>query len=83
LIFDSLGRSRSLVVDTLCDYLQIEYGVKRPDEAAIKAYDKVAVKGYHLIVPLQENGDDCGLYVLKFAEFFIKVSVENSKEEFY
>jgi Ulp1 family protease len=84
LIFDSLPDiSRSLVVDTLRDYLQREYQVKRPVEAATQAYDKAAVKGYHLNVPLQDNGHDCGLYVLKFAESFIKVSVEISKEKFY
>ena len=80
MIFDSAADCpRSLVADTLCDYLQIEYGVKRPDEAATKAYDKAAVKCYRLTVPQQVNGDDCGLYVLKFAEFFIEVSVDNFK----
>ena len=76
MIFDSLaGSSRSRVVNTLREYLNIEYQVKRPVEAATKAYNKAAVKNHCLTVPQQNNYSDCGVYVLHYAESFMEVSV--------
>lgn len=77
MIFDSLsGSSRSRVVNTLRDYLLIEYQTKRPQ--AERPYDKLAVKGHCLNVPQQNNYSDCGVYVLQYAQSFIEVCPSSS-----
>ena len=83
LIFDSLvGCSRNRVMATLRDYLQIEYQVKKTEtEKELSDLDrptlftKETMPGSCLKVPQQNNYSDCGVYVLQYAESFMKVKV--------
>lgn len=80
MIFDSLvGCSRNRVMATLRDYLQIEYKVKKGEESSDvdqpSLFTKETMPGSCLKVPQQNNYSDCGVYVLQYAESFMKVKL--------
>ena len=79
LIFDSLaGCSRNRVIATLRDYLLVEYQVRKGetphDSDKRKLFTKETMLGSSLKVPQQNNYSDCGIYVLQYAESFMKVN---------
>ena len=70
--FDSLGGSHSSVYSTLKNYLKCEAKDKLNLEDDAVHIDKENCKGSSAKVPEQPNGCDCGLYVLHFAEMFLR-----------
>jgi Ulp1 family protease len=60
-------------VDALHDYLRIEYQAKRPDRVSTNPFNHVATRAQILRVPQQNNSVDCGVFLLKYAECFMKV----------
>ncbi|EFX65750.1 hypothetical protein DAPPUDRAFT_117019 [Daphnia pulex] len=86
LFFDSLaGSAHNRVATTLREYLMVEHQVKKmkPNEKSIVAFRKDAVKPFIpftkesmisacLDVPQQNNSYDCGIFVLQYAEYFMK-----------
>ncbi|XP_014680097.1 PREDICTED: sentrin-specific protease 6-like, partial [Priapulus caudatus] len=68
LIFDSLvGMTRSKVICTLRDYLQVEWTTRR--EAA-RAFTRDSIRGCTVKCPQQDNYSDCGVYLLQYVESF-------------
>ena len=63
---------------TLRDYLQIEYKVKKGEQLSDvdqpSLFTKETMAGSCLKVPQQNNYSDCGIYVLQYAESFMKVT---------
>ena len=89
MFFDSLaGSAHNRVATTLREYLMVEHQVKKmkPNEKSIVAFRRDAVKpstnpftkdsmiSACLDVPQQNNSYDCGIFVLQYAEYFMKVS---------
>lgn len=88
MFFDSLPSSAHLrVAATLRDYLYIEYRVKRGEQQstvettknadieARKLFTKETMVSACPKVPLQNNSYDCGVFVLQYAESFMKVRI--------
>ncbi|KAG8582042.1 hypothetical protein GDO81_007896 [Engystomops pustulosus] len=72
LLMDSLrGPSRSTVVKTLREYLEVEWEVKKGSK---RSFSKEYMKGSNPRVPQQNNFSDCGVYVLQYVESFFEVS---------
>uniref|UniRef100_A0ACB8GEI9 Uncharacterized protein n=1 Tax=Sphaerodactylus townsendi TaxID=933632 RepID=A0ACB8GEI9_9SAUR len=70
LLMDSLrGPSRSNVVRTLREYLEVEWEVKKGTK---KSFSKDVMKGSNPKVPQQNNFSDCGVYVLQYVESFFE-----------
>ncbi|XP_015255929.1 PREDICTED: sentrin-specific protease 6 [Cyprinodon variegatus] len=70
LIMDSLrGPSRSNVVKTLREYLEVEWEVRRGSQ---RSFGKDVMKGSSPRVPQQDNFSDCGVYVLQYVESFFE-----------
>ncbi|TRY59152.1 hypothetical protein DNTS_032401 [Danionella cerebrum] len=70
LIMDSLGGpSRSTVVKTLREYLEVEWEVKKGSK---RSFGKDLMKGSSPRVPQQDNFSDCGVYVLQYVESFFE-----------
>ncbi|CAJ0930577.1 unnamed protein product [Ranitomeya imitator] len=64
LIMDSLrGPSRSNVVKTLREYLEVEWEVKKGSK---RSFSKDYMKGSNPRVPQQNNFSDCGVFVLQY-----------------
>uniref|UniRef100_A0A8C1V747 Sentrin-specific protease 6 n=1 Tax=Cyprinus carpio TaxID=7962 RepID=A0A8C1V747_CYPCA len=77
LIMDSLrGPTRSTVVKTLREYLEVEWEVKKGSQ---RSFGKDVMKGSSPRVPQQDNFSDCGVYVLQYVESFF----ENPLPSFY
>lgn len=88
LFFDSLaGSAHNRVATTLREYLMVEYQVKRgtPVENSkasmadnlvdpCNLFSKKTMISACLDVPQQNNSYDCGVFVLQYAEYFMKVS---------
>ncbi|XP_026147428.1 sentrin-specific protease 6-like isoform X2 [Carassius auratus] len=70
LIMDSLrGPTRSTVVKTLREYLEVEWEVKKGSK---RSFGKDVMKGSSPRVPQQDNFSDCGVYVLQYVESFFE-----------
>ncbi|XP_067272841.1 sentrin-specific protease 6 isoform X2 [Pseudorasbora parva] len=70
LIMDSLrGPTRSTVVKTLREYLEVEWEVKK---GSPRSFGKEVMKGSSPRVPQQDNFSDCGVYVLQYVESFFE-----------
>ncbi|XP_077594185.1 sentrin-specific protease 6-like isoform X2 [Stigmatopora nigra] len=70
LIMDSLrGPTRSTVVKTLREYLEVEWEVRK---GGARSFDKNVIKGSSPRVPQQDNFSDCGIYVLQYVESFFE-----------
>ncbi|XP_050960447.1 sentrin-specific protease 6 isoform X3 [Labeo rohita] len=70
LIMDSLrGPTRSTVVKTLREYLEVEWEVKKGSQ---RSFGKDVMKGSSPRVPQQDNFSDCGVYILQYVESFFE-----------
>ncbi|KFV07918.1 Sentrin-specific protease 6, partial [Pterocles gutturalis] len=70
LLMDSLrGPSRSNVVKTLREYLEVEWEVRKGNK---RSFSKDVMKGSNPKVPQQNNFSDCGVYVLQYVESFFE-----------
>ncbi|XP_061785904.1 sentrin-specific protease 6 isoform X2 [Nerophis lumbriciformis] len=70
LIMDSLrGPTRSTVVRTLREYLQVEWEVRKSSH---RSFGKDVMKGSSPRVPQQDNFSDCGVYILQYVESFFQ-----------
>nr|XP_016853834.1 PREDICTED: sentrin-specific protease 6 isoform X4 [Anolis carolinensis] len=73
LLMDSLrGPSRSNVVRTLREYLQVEWEVRKGSK---RSFSKDVMKGSNPKVPQQNNFSDCGVYVLQYVESFFETPI--------
>ncbi|XP_020641544.1 sentrin-specific protease 6 isoform X7 [Pogona vitticeps] len=73
LLMDSLrGPSRSNVVKTLREYLEVEWRVKKGSK---RHFSKDVMKGSNPKVPQQNNFSDCGVYVLQYVESFFETPI--------
>nr|XP_057928146.1 sentrin-specific protease 6 [Doryrhamphus excisus] len=70
LIMDSLrGPTRSTVVRTLREYLEVEWEVRKGSH---RTFGKDVMKGSSPRVPQQDNFSDCGVYILQYVESFFE-----------
>lgn len=70
LIMDSLrGPTRSSVVKTLKEYLEVEWEVRKGTQ---RSFGKDVMKGSSPRVPQQDNFSDCGVYILQYVESFFE-----------
>ncbi|NXE62294.1 SENP6 protease, partial [Calcarius ornatus] len=70
LLMDSLrGPSRSNVVKTLREYLEVEWEVRKGSK---RSFSKDVMKGSNPKVPQQNNFSDCGVYILQYVESFFE-----------
>ncbi|XP_071892364.1 sentrin-specific protease 6 isoform X4 [Anas platyrhynchos] len=70
LLMDSLrGPSRSNVVKTLREYLEVEWEVRKGNK---RSFSKEVMKGSNPKVPQQNNFSDCGVYILQYVESFFE-----------
>ncbi|XP_073531688.1 sentrin-specific protease 6 isoform X3 [Phyllobates terribilis] len=75
LLMDSLrGPSRSNVVKTLREYLEIEWEVKKGSK---RSFSKDYMKGSNPRVPQQNNFSDCGVFVLQYVESFFENPIQS------
>ncbi|XP_077162539.1 sentrin-specific protease 6 isoform X3 [Paroedura picta] len=75
LLMDSLrGPSRSNVVKTLREYLEVEWEVRKGTK---RSFSKDVMKGSNPKVPQQNNFSDCGVYVLQYVESFFEDPILN------
>ncbi|XP_034965461.2 sentrin-specific protease 6 isoform X3 [Zootoca vivipara] len=73
LLMDSLrGPSRSNVVRTLREYLEVEWEVRKGTK---RSFSKDVMKGSNPKVPQQNNFSDCGVYVLQYVESFFETPI--------
>ncbi|XP_044277559.1 sentrin-specific protease 6 isoform X3 [Varanus komodoensis] len=73
LLMDSLrGPSRSNVVRTLREYLEVEWEVRKGSK---RSFSKDVMKGSNPKVPQQNNFSDCGVYVLQYVESFFETPI--------
>ncbi|XP_070589182.1 sentrin-specific protease 6 [Erythrolamprus reginae] len=73
LLMDSLrGPSRSNVVRTLREYLEVEWEVRKGSR---RSFSKDVMKGSNPKVPQQNNFSDCGVYVLQYVESFFETPI--------
>ncbi|XP_051816758.1 sentrin-specific protease 6 isoform X1 [Acanthochromis polyacanthus] len=70
LIMDSLrGPTRSTVVKTLREYLEVEWEVRKGSQ---RSFGKEVMRGSSPRVPQQDNFSDCGVYILQYVESFFE-----------
>ncbi|KAJ8008902.1 hypothetical protein DPEC_G00083250 [Dallia pectoralis] len=70
LIMDSLrGPTRSSVVKTLREYLEVEWEVRKGGK---RSFGKDQMRGSSPRVPQQDNFSDCGVYILQYVESFFE-----------
>ncbi|XP_075603650.1 sentrin-specific protease 6 isoform X2 [Balearica regulorum gibbericeps] len=75
LLMDSLrGPSRSNVVKTLREYLEVEWEVRKGNK---RSFSKDVMKGSNPKVPQQNNFSDCGVYILQYVESFFENPILN------
>ncbi|XP_053315117.1 sentrin-specific protease 6 [Spea bombifrons] len=75
LLMDSLrGPSRSTVVKTLREYLEVEWEVRKGSK---RSFSKEFMKGSNPRVPQQNNFSDCGVYVLQYVESFFENPIQS------
>ncbi|XP_075718155.1 sentrin-specific protease 6 isoform X2 [Rhinoderma darwinii] len=75
LLMDSLrGPSRSTVVKTLREYLEVEWEVKKGSK---RSFSKEYMKGSNPRVPQQNNFSDCGVFVLQYVESFFENPIQS------
>ncbi|XP_077343486.1 sentrin-specific protease 6 isoform X1 [Lithobates pipiens] len=75
LLMDSLrGPSRSTVVKTLREYLEVEWEVKKGTK---RSFSKEVMKGSNPRVPQQNNFSDCGVYILQYVESFFENPIQS------
>ncbi|XP_068259970.1 sentrin-specific protease 6 isoform X2 [Nyctibius grandis] len=75
LLMDSLrGPSRSNVVKTLREYLEVEWEVRKGNK---RSFSKEVMKGSNPKVPQQNNFSDCGVYILQYVESFFENPILN------
>ncbi|KAG8444863.1 hypothetical protein GDO86_009860 [Hymenochirus boettgeri] len=75
LLMDSLrGPSRSTVVKTLREYLEVEWEVKKGSK---RSFSKDFMKGSNPRVPQQNNFSDCGVYILQYVESFFENPIQS------
>ncbi|XP_077409027.1 sentrin-specific protease 6 [Vanacampus margaritifer] len=75
LIMDSLrGPTRSTVVKTLREYLEVEWEVRKGSQ---RTFGKDVMKGSSPRVPQQDNFSDCGVYILQYVESFFENPITN------
>ncbi|OCT58462.1 hypothetical protein XELAEV_18002134mg [Xenopus laevis] len=75
LLMDSLrGPSRSTVVKTLREYLEVEWEVRKGSK---RSFSKDLMKGSSPRVPQQNNFSDCGVYILQYVESFFENSIQS------
>ncbi|KAM4041794.1 sentrin-specific protease 6 isoform 2-T2 [Anomaloglossus baeobatrachus] len=75
LLMDSLrGPSRSNVVKTLREYLEVEWEVKKGSK---RSFSKDYMKGSNPRVPQQNNFSDCGVFVLQYVESFFENPIQS------
>ncbi|KAK9411371.1 sentrin-specific protease 6 [Crotalus adamanteus] len=73
LLMDSLrGPSRSNVVRTLREYLEVEWEVRKGSR---RSFSRDVMKGSNPKVPQQNNFSDCGVYVLQYVESFFETPI--------
>ena len=66
LVLDSLGKERNMTVDIIMDYLQMEKEEHKGNGRFADNFERMAVETPTLT--MQDNGFDCGLYLLKYSE---------------
>ncbi|CAO3564611.1 unnamed protein product [Mortierella alpina] len=69
LVLDSLGGIHPTVTKTLRSYLQQELSARKN---IVKSIDPNTIPGKHAKAPQQKNHCDCGLFLLHYAEVFLK-----------
>ncbi|KAF9937493.1 hypothetical protein BGZ67_001226 [Mortierella alpina] len=69
LVLDSLGGIHPTVTKTLRSYLQQELSAKKN---IVRTIDPNTMPGRHAKAPEQKNHCDCGLFLLHYAEVFLK-----------
>uniref|UniRef100_A0A8C5R8M3 Sentrin-specific protease 6 n=1 Tax=Leptobrachium leishanense TaxID=445787 RepID=A0A8C5R8M3_9ANUR len=75
LLMDSLrGPSRSMVVKTLREYLEVEWEVRKGSK---RSFSKEVMKGSNPRVPQQNNFSDCGVYILQYVESFFESPIQS------
>ncbi|KAE8603154.1 hypothetical protein XENTR_v10014238 [Xenopus tropicalis] len=75
LLMDSLkGPSRSTVVKTLREYLEVEWEVRKGSK---RSFSKDFMKGSSPRVPQQNNFSDCGVYILQYVESFFENPIQS------
>ncbi|XP_078504208.1 sentrin-specific protease 6 [Lissotriton helveticus] len=75
LLMDSLrGPSRSNVVRTLREYLEVEWEVRKGSK---RSFSKDVMKGSNPRVPQQNNFSDCGVYILQYVESFFENPIQS------
>ncbi|XP_075058749.1 sentrin-specific protease 6 isoform X3 [Mixophyes fleayi] len=75
LLMDSLrGPSRSTVVKTLREYLEVEWEVRKGSK---RSFSKTVMKGSNPRVPQQNNFSDCGVFILQYVESFFENPIES------
>ncbi|NP_001135831.1 SUMO specific peptidase 6 S homeolog [Xenopus laevis] len=75
LLMDSLrGPSRSTVVKTLREYLEVEWEVRKGSK---RSFSKDVMKGSSTRVPQQNNLSDCGVYILQYVESFFENPIQS------
>ncbi|XP_077443850.1 sentrin-specific protease 6-like isoform X2 [Stigmatopora argus] len=81
LIMDSLrGPTRSTVVKTLREYLEVEWEVRK---GGARSFGKNVMKGSSPRVPQQDNFSDCGIYVLQYVESFFENPIGSFRPPLY
>mmetsp|Transcript_6617 Transcript_6617/g.11639 ORF Transcript_6617/g.11639 Transcript_6617/m.11639 type:complete len:301 (-) Transcript_6617:8-910(-) len=69
LYFDSLGGSGQEAIDILREYIRVEWEAARGTEIDM---DESSIPMFQPDVPLQDNLTDCGVFLLHYAELFLK-----------
>ncbi|XP_063402611.1 sentrin-specific protease 6-like isoform X1 [Mytilus trossulus] len=74
MVMDSLaGQSRQRIINSLKDYLQVEWNCKKSQTGSIRE----RFKGASPKVPQQTNYSDCGVYVLQYVDSFFEDPIFN------
>nr|XP_043637566.1 putative ubiquitin-like-specific protease 1B [Erigeron canadensis] len=68
--FDSLGGSDSQVMKVLAKYIVDEVAAKKNQRIDVSDWEREFVKN----IPKQENSYDCGVFIMKYADFYSRKS---------
>ena len=69
--YDSRGKENKEFLKLLLSYLSSEHMFKKGSNLDTSKFEVHSVKG----IPQQKNGTDCGMFLLKYAEFIAKGDV--------